>query len=1836
MDKFHVDRLQINTPSSSSATTPTSRPPSRRTSTIIPRESLPTPPPDPRETLTKNSHTENVFVYPPTKKDLPNEFHGIINTAERQEEFQRMLHRSIANDCQNFHRTMGNEKKAIREDDKRQQHPNQHQQHPQQQQPPQPQHQCQCCDKIRKECEESIEPLQYRLTSTITAALAAYGAIEQLNRMYSIWDQYLSLDREMSQRKECLRYVKSLERKLDEQKSVEKHKEQPHAAEKHREHPHAVEKHKEQQHAAAPSDHEIDHQDIEQSKALLETILKPEQLGHQQPKVQEHKLQRERSKSFMIEDMPSMRMERDNVKSNAGHLLRRQSTYSDSKSKVSKWTKVKAAFKWERANVPALIEGSRDSIGLTPNNTEVARYLRVPSLPCGISSGDSILSSSSGHLLSDAGTPGTISSASSVDDLENACGMRRDSSKSDILETQGEKSTCTTLQSQSQSQPQTIFQELKTPESLAGSSITPSSDVNTNSGVTSKSSSNKSLRKCKLVSDFEVLPEDVEAVIPPESKRKNRNPPSPLNLNLRQDLNDSDHQYYTSPHLLKASPQDGTQSLNRTLRKISSPVNSSVPSSPSRHSDFFAEFECEDVSSGDFSEPNSPNHLTSRKSYELQQEEINRSYQKLRAKLDKEFENKRKEWQKMKSNRAMALVAAPRPPEPISPNPSAISSNISAKLLEENLTPDFKKKLQKWRVKKQASIFGIQPPAPMSPTIPKDSIAKIDWHLWKTGQLKLEGQGLTPLPDQKDLPEDFQKKLEQWNKIKRGGSATSCTDSLKRGHKHGGSAKKGESDDDRGGDKDKRVDKHKPHDKEKSERLAKLKAIVGEHPAKEIEVKTSAGVMKFEGISRKFTRKLYEWEKARGIGPESSTFALLHPGYCPIDVKRISKESHNHENSPTLSRSLSLDSISPNMALPVISQQASSLSLNDVNELTEMEGGVSSTDALALDSDYKKYDEPEAVMVEVEDHIVETASPLKIIHPMDKHETPIYKYEEKTCKDFCNSRKIQSFESHTNVAPLLNVLKNSEELLKLLKQKSSDIAENETLRLCDGVLAFIRSSYSYYADNLMKPNVLNAISDVHNELSRLRNLCEKSPLDEACCQDIMEERNIEYNEEIEGLHETLEILKQNMQGGYPRYPKDIVPDINIICEEMSHPPHTSPTPNEEVAENLSTTLEATDELSTSVVENDVKPKTFCSSNGVGGLISGAGGGGGNINAGGLGGAKKKIRLRKMGSRQNSKTESDSSDGDSHSILETPRRLKRKNYRLKQRSFDEDPSSATIAEDMVYVLKVKPGQPIQQICDTVSPSKTVESGVRNNATLNRLPLATSTSLPNVFVKTKRKVFTTVQEPLAIDGVAVIEQEILHSPTESNAKTNNSPLQSNEENSITPENSEKDNTNSLSDSQRQSLLKDLEVEIKPRVLLAHKSISLDDVHADNITDDLRKTQSVQYLEQGKESKNLRNSPEYRTPLATDSFRLLNRPRDLPLKQDNITKFQNMLKYGKNKKDHLYRKNNEKIFSVNPLQLKGATIKRIENKLGKTHSDSSSEFAKFLSPDKLDNTVPHIARKWDRMSLTPTTQQIKFDYPTQNNSEPTTPVFEQMCRPTTPLNERALRIQKAKEEFLRGKPGPIAVVKLRENFQRAENWGEKRQSDLSLSSTTADESSIHCEFAESEDNELQKSLSADTIRAESPPTQSDTGTDQDFGGIYDSIPRQVTRSGKISSKLGFATLASKLRRVKGKKSKNTNTSIPSSNSTPTASGSALSALCRQSLFTDILLSPQIVSSESESKPRKAGSSDTVMKSQSSPHALQRSPNNASGDLSRFSTERLNKSQSEQLVKRHKESYV
>jgi hypothetical protein len=108
-----------------------------------------------------------------------------------------------------------------------------------------------------------------------------------------------------------------------------------------------------------------------------------------------------------------------------------------------------------------------------------------------------------------------------------------------------------------------------------------------------------------------------------------------------------------------------------------------------------------------------------------------------------------------------------------------------------------------------------------------------------------------------------------------------------------------------------------------------------EPTSEEIVVQTSEGLMKFKGISRSFTRKLYEWEKAKGIEPESesSTFALLQNPKFKAIINPC--ESIDHDTDKGMKRALSVDSIKPVQSMSQISQQPSSLSLNDADSMKE-------------------------------------------------------------------------------------------------------------------------------------------------------------------------------------------------------------------------------------------------------------------------------------------------------------------------------------------------------------------------------------------------------------------------------------------------------------------------------------------------------------------------------------------------------------------------------------------------------------------------------------------------------------------------------------------------------------------------------------------------------------------------------------------------------------------------------------------------------------------------------------------------------------------------------------
>ncbi|KAH8416686.1 hypothetical protein KR222_007070, partial [Zaprionus bogoriensis] len=1572
-------------------------------------------------------------------------------------------------------------------------------------------HSCYFCQPYRAD-RGTIEPLKSRLNSAIEA-------MDQLTRTYALLEGLLeqklaTITDADEEQQEQLQFQAADEQQLEQQEQLLElaapttPTPTPSAAPA----------------AAATADAQFE---LEHSLTWLESLLGTEKL----PPTKQGKFKRirERSKS-MMEDEINMYLKGDRqlkMSSSRPYLLRRQSTYSDNKSKVSKWTKVKAAFKWERANVPPSSSSQEPGV-LLPVNMEVERYLKVPiSMAGGSSSADSIISSSSGHFMSETGgTPGTISSASSMDELNMETGtrqaLRRHSSKSEP---------------QASSSYELELRKCATDERLDAAKPAPPS----------KSASNKSLRRSKAFSDFEVLPEDHVADIKSTSSRRTKLPPSPLNLNqVCCDL--------PQLHSPLKTPKDGNQTLPRT-RHVSSPGNSSVPSSPSRHSDFFGEFESEELSSGDYSEPTTPN----RKTFLNISDEVFQHYQLLQLKLDMQFKQKQREFERSSaSNRSVRLGSSSgggggkRSSEEHSPTQLQHSELMSTEQLEQNLTPQFKKKLHKWRAKHQnATCYTTSEPA-SSPTAKSlsggDIKPKIDWNLWSSGALKLEGQGLCALPDQKDLPEKFQKKLEQWNRLKcpPSGGTNSDNDSLKRNSKHSQSTRRGSDDD--------RWYKHKSHDKEK---LARLKAIVApDHTSKNIEVKTSDGeVMKFEGISRKFTRKLYEWEKARGIGPEASTFALLHPGYCPIDVRRINKDCNKAtaEHSPTLSRSLSLDSVAPSVnQAQVISQQASSLSLNDVNELKEMEACVGSTER-----EYKKYDEPEAVMVEVEEHIHDTASPLVTAHTLVEQQTPIYKYEEVQCNDFVNSRRVQSFESHTNLAPLLGALKRADELFAQLRQVSPDIVEHVAMRDCQAALLSIRSIYPYYSNNLMRPSVLNAVSDVQSELGRLAELCLKSPLDEACCQETMQERHNEYMEELQGLNETLLFLKMSIQGGCNRYPRDIVPDINITGEDGQQLLETSSsyaTCDASSRDHL--TLEEHSAASPSPMEHETETSTTT------GTLCRASALLNSSNA-----AKKKLRLRKMGSRQNSKTESDSSDADTQSVLETPRRMRRKNFRLKQRSLDDDfrlsaytPQSAAEAEEDIICssLKVKPGERIEESQCIASSSMTSQTPSQSATRpmgfvpppLPELHARSYNTNANVFVKTKRKLFTTVLEPNASEGIALIEKE-LESPT----------LSVQEE------------------AQPKAKAKLASRTAVPRPLSLYKSISLERLQPPHAREELRRCQSLDTARRV-------SLTAVRPPLASDSMQRLARSK----RQLAATAFPQV---PPRHRGHLYKKH-----SLHKSQ--SATVSNnIEHKIAKTSSGSAVSrasptptVASLVLPNKLDNTLPRIQRKWEGKSskplLTPTKPK-QFEFP-----EPE--------RPATPLSERALRLQQAKAQFLQSAPVT----------PRQEPTTPLAMHDAAL---------------------LHKSVSVGSMRGECTEQakphhhhhqqqqhqQQEVTTDQESisnSSAYDSLPRSVSRSSRFSSKLGLATLASKLRRG-GKKSKD----AAAAPAAAAGSGSALSTLCRQTLLADVIALPV----HADRPPLSPGRN--VHKSQSSPQAAM-----GPGDV----VEGINKSLSEQYVRQLKESDV
>lgn len=236
--------------------------------------------------------------------------------------------------------------------------------------------------------QKEIHPPLLRSTSVFTPAIAAEDAFDHLEKLYKLMEQMLTLREQNAKLHrrvrdlEHLRNLQSLHRQLD---NVQTFDDLP----------------------------EFDNDSV-YAERLLETILlgtKKELKTKIPSRLRQSILRRQRNRSSSMGVEKAAASELDsNYK-----IERRASTpVTDGRNKhakVSKWTKVKAAFKWERASSTVNEINLCDGNGLVPVNYELARYLRVPS------TNDEMGTSITDSGPAEISTPGTISLSSSIDDI---------------------------------------------------------------------------------------------------------------------------------------------------------------------------------------------------------------------------------------------------------------------------------------------------------------------------------------------------------------------------------------------------------------------------------------------------------------------------------------------------------------------------------------------------------------------------------------------------------------------------------------------------------------------------------------------------------------------------------------------------------------------------------------------------------------------------------------------------------------------------------------------------------------------------------------------------------------------------------------------------------------------------------------------------------------------------------------------------------------------------------------------------------------------------------------------------------------------------------------------------------------------------------------------------------------------------------------------------------------------------------------------------------------------------------------------------------------------------
>nr|XP_012136181.1 PREDICTED: uncharacterized protein LOC100878328 isoform X1 [Megachile rotundata] len=694
--------------------------------------------------------------------------------------------------------------------------------------------------------------------------------------------------------------------------------------------------------------------------------------------------------------------------------------------KVSKWTRVKAAFKWERACTNDIVEGMDTT--MTGSLSTSAKYHR--NLDTDVAESNSTPVSPCTNEASDIGTPfGRTSSASSSNEgsydylqrnISNHSGCQSSKLKTD------KKIDCTNQRSQSldgdivtlnNDGDHNIMNMGKPLIRVTSEKNHPMHSLNKMDERDTDSSSKRFTPTLTITipSHEEEMrcmsSPDSSSPLPSSAHTSGGNSPQPRKIHREFSMNkDFKRQLSTNEDSTTRTPK--TQRQNSKWNKVRRAflTNSTLSVPPNLIRVVSRQMLLQDGLEASLA------YGYSNSTEDLQKTpltaETRRDYRALREKLGAEFHRKLIEWERLKN---------------LSPRVAKDSREISSNLVtpretlpsEERLAPEFRKKLQDWkRTKKDrrgSAPFEQQ-------RLNRRRLT--DWQLWRSPSKseyrnKERGCYEENTGDVKShLGEDFVRKMEIWKKMNDSSNRDAKHSQLKS-NRLGISSEIDESeflalervvslfDSDIGrgrrGSDARRLDECFDGDLRPY-----IEGTQNANDTNEVLIRTSVGSYRFEGISREFTRKLYDWERYRGISPTSSTFRLLGPAYdsftrnstietstVELPTTKVGNDEPSLFKVTALKRSKSTGSLMETVRDEFFIRRSTSLQtlghaanrLKDNERIDTLPASIDSQRTEDIADIVMDDSEPEAMIVDIEDVIEETASPLERVQP---HQTPVY------------------------------------------------------------------------------------------------------------------------------------------------------------------------------------------------------------------------------------------------------------------------------------------------------------------------------------------------------------------------------------------------------------------------------------------------------------------------------------------------------------------------------------------------------------------------------------------------------------------------------------------------------------------------------------------------------------------------------------------------------------------------------------------------------------------------------------------------------------------------------